>query len=302
MTPIQHPHDPLINRYWEDDETVVYSPERGLKPKTANGAFVKSWWATRWVRALTQWISAARLERGRQYARHGQVMEIDVQVGLILAYVQGTRPEPYRVRIEMRTFADAEWERIVDAMASQAIYAAQLLNGEMPLEIEDVFMAAGVSLFPSAVNDLNTSCTCPEWSVFCKHRAAVCYLVGEQLDSDPFLLFSLRGRTKEQVLAALRARRAARATGEAIAPGRPAGGIGSTDPTADPDLFWRVGPELQGVQVHVRSPEIEMELIRILGDPAFVEDADVVERLRQVYRQVSRRALSLAFDGSDAED
>lgn len=274
-------------------------PEQSVQALTPRGRFTKKWWATRWLQALTEWASAARLSRGRAYARQGQVVELAVQLGAIVALVQGTRPKPYRVRIEMQTFTDDEWERVVQAMASQALYAAQLLNGEMPLEIEDVFRAAGVSLFPSAAEDLISDCSCPDWSDFCKHRAAVCYLIGEQIDRDPFLLFVLRGRTKEQVLAALRAKRADKVADSETGEGYEASAEAPLP--VDPDAFWGLGAELDRVEIHVRSPEVEMELIRILGDMAFVDDPEWATRLAQVYRQVSRRALALAFDVSDVE-
>ena len=282
------------------DHPQPLHPEQSVQALTQRGRFTKKWWATRWLQALTEWASAARLSRGRAYARQGQVMEMAVQLGAIVAQVQGTRSKPYRVRIEMRTFSDAEWERVVDAMASQALYAAQLLNGEMPLEIEDVFEAAGVSLFPSSAEDLISDCSCPDWSDFCKHRAAVCYLIGEQIDRDPFLLFVLRGRTKEQVLAALRAKRADKVADSdgADSAQEP---LGEAPLPTDPAVFWGLGAEMERVEIHVRSPEVEMELLRILGEMTFVDDAEWAARLAAVYRQVSKRALALAFDVSDVE-
>lgn len=89
----------------------------------------------------------------------------------------------------------------------EAIYAAKLLTGEMPADIEDVFAAAGVSLFPDNSKDLETSCSCPDWANPCKHVAAVYYLLGERFDADPFLIFAVRGRSKEQIIDVLRARR-----------------------------------------------------------------------------------------------
>jgi uncharacterized Zn finger protein len=290
----------VANRHQMYEHPRPLTPAHRVSARTQRGSFTKKWWATRWLRALTDWANSARLIRGRAYARQGQVVDIAVQVGAIVAQVQGTRARPYRVRIEIKTFADAEWERVVDLMAAQAIYAAQLLNGEMPLEIEDVFSAAGVSLFPSSTDDLASSCSCPDWSEFCKHRAAVCYLMGEQIDGDPFLLFVLRGRTKEQVLAALRAKRADKLPGDE-AEADQAKGLREAPLPEAPDAFWRIGPELDRVEIHVRSPEVEMEILKVLGDMTFVDDPEWMARLAAVYRQVSKRALALAFDVSDVE-
>jgi uncharacterized Zn finger protein len=113
------------------------------------------------------------------------------------------------VTIKFRKLSDAEWGRIIDGMASEALYAARLLSGEMPEQIEDVFAAAGTSLFPRDGDDMQTNCSCPDWANPCKHIAAVHYLLGERFDEDPFLMFLLRGRSQEDIITALRARRTA---------------------------------------------------------------------------------------------
>ena len=69
---------------------------------------------------------------------------------------------------------------------------------------------AGVALFPERGSHLITSCTCPDWATPCKHAAAVCYLMAEAFDDDPFLLLAFRGREREALLAELRARRGRR--------------------------------------------------------------------------------------------
>ena len=110
--------------------------------------------------------------------------------------------------MRFRALSEAQWDAVADAMAAQALYAARLLSGEMPEQIEEAFRAAGVTLFPADEGDLETDCTCPDWANPCKHVAAAFYLLGERFDADPFLMFELRGRTKEQIVEALRARRA----------------------------------------------------------------------------------------------
>jgi hypothetical protein len=129
------------------------------------------------------------------------------RVGLVVAQVQGSRRTPYGVQISMPAASDARWEAIVDALAAQAGYAARLLAGELPHEIEDVFAGAGVALFPERGSHLTTSCTCPDWATPCKHAAAVCYLMAEAFDDDPFLLLAFRGREREALLDELRDRR-----------------------------------------------------------------------------------------------
>ncbi len=135
---------------------------------------------------------------------------------MVKAKVQGSMPKPYNVKIKLMPLSDAEWDKVTDAMASQAIFAAKLLAGEMPTNIEEAFSAAQLSLFPTKLDDLQTDCSCPDWANPCKHIAAVYYLLAERFDEDPFLIFKLRGRTKEQIIETLRARRVATLPEESI--------------------------------------------------------------------------------------
>ena len=286
------------NVYWGFEPTSPIPVRDGVRAHSQRGKFTKSWWAGSWLRALTEWVGQERLSRGRAYARGGQVMEIDVQAGLVLARVQGTRPEPYWVRIEMKPLSEADWERVVDALASQAMYAAQLLNGEMPYDVENVFSSVGVSLFPNSRSDLTTQCSCPDMANPCKHIAAVYYLLGERLDEDPFLLFLLRGHSKEWIMSALRARRARDIPDSLdVAPISVCADKVAAESSLEDCLqtYWEMGPEIEGVQVKVAPAEVEMEIIKILGDLSFAEDENLVERLQDVYRKVSRKALDVAF-------
>ena len=179
--------------------------------------FGKNWWAQRWIAVLESFGWASRLQRGRSYARSGHVLDLTITPGKVAARVQGSRAQPYRVSIALAPLSPQDWELATAAMAGQAVYAARLLAGEMPAEIEDAFAAARVPLFPRTGRDLTTACSCPDWANPCKHVAAVYYRLGQEFDADPFLLFRLRGRERESVLADLRARRSAAALGGASA-------------------------------------------------------------------------------------
>ena len=180
----------------------------GIKARSKRGSFAKNWWAQRWIAALERLVDSGRLSRGRSYARKGQVLSIEETKDGIAARVQGSRKTPYKVNIQIKSLTDAEWDKVFDAMAEQAIFTAQLLAGEMPQDIEQAFEAAKVSLFPAKRGDLKTDCSCPDYANPCKHVAATHYILGERFDEDPFLIFRLRGRTQEQVMQALRERRA----------------------------------------------------------------------------------------------
>ncbi|WP_434095392.1 SWIM zinc finger family protein [Streptomyces lanatus] len=177
-------------------------------PRPADGdRFAESWWGDAWVRALEEGaLDRARLGRGRGYAREGHVDAITVTPGLVLAYVRGSRPRPYRVQVRLRTLDDADWARFLDAVASRPGHIAALLDKEMPQSLAE----CGVPLLPGP-GDLDPRCSCPDRGHPCKHAAALCYQTARLLDADPFVLLLLRGRGERQLLDALSRLSAARA-------------------------------------------------------------------------------------------
>src|SRR5262245_39002125 len=181
--------------------------EGGIRARSRRGDFAGTWWSRRFIEILESYEYGARLRRGRSYARAGQVLDLTVARGVVRARVQGSRPRPYRVEVTVRTLSDRDWERAERTMAEKAVFAARLLAGEMPDEIEEAFTASRLTLFPRSGRELASSCTCPDWASPCKHVAAVFYLLAEAFDRDPFLIFEWRGRTKDELLGRLRALR-----------------------------------------------------------------------------------------------
>ena len=288
------------DNYWPSYNSTQPIEVDGIKAKNQRGKFVQNWWANRWIEALRDLMDSGRLSRGRSYARQGQVLGIDLQPGIIKARVQGSRPTPYKITIMLKPLKDAQWDAIFDALVTQAIFAAQLLNGEMPAEIEEVFNAVRVPLFPTSSHDLETQCSCPDWANPCKHVAAVYYLLGEQFDADPFLLFKLRGRDKEAVSEALRRRRAGSATDALTAP-RDEGfqSVESEevrDLAASLDAYWGTNDALASVNVRIEEPAIEMSLLKRAGLPDFVVPSAFRAHMELIYRAVTVRAVSVAFE------
>jgi len=270
----------------------------GIKARTQRGAFAKNWWAQRWVAALERLVDSGRLSRGRSYARKGQVLSIEEAKDGIAARVQGSQNSPYKIKIQISPLSDAQWDKVIDMLAEQAIFAAQLLAGEMPQEIEQVFEAAKVSLFPARRDDLKTNCSCPDHSNPCKHIAATHYILGERFDEDPFLIFRLRGRTQEQVMAALRQRRAS--TAEFI-----------EDEVEEPEVvipldeqiahFWELSAPLDGFSVSIHPPKIEIPLLKRLGEASFVPAPGIESLLLSAYRIISKKAIEIAYLEGESE-
>ncbi len=269
-------------------------PANGIKAQSRK--FGQTWWAGKWLAALERLVDPGRLSRGRSYARSGQVLNLDIQPGRIESRVQGSRPQPYKVKIEIKPLSEKDWNRVADEMAQQAIFAAKLLAGEMPQNIEEAFAAAKVNLFPASSGDLITICSCPDGSNPCKHVAAVYYLLGEQFDSDPFLLFRLRGKTKDEIMSMLRTRRALHAiteeaSGAAAEPPAIEEPIEPLD--ADPDRFWHGSGDLIDFRVTIAAPPIDAAPIKRLGSPKFWHGKqDFVTLLAGAYQAISQAALT----------
>jgi uncharacterized Zn finger protein len=180
------------------------SVEGGVRARSKRGRIGEQWWSRRFIDVLESFGMSGRLARGRNYARRGQVIGFEISCGYVTAQVQGSRPNPYRVRIQVTPLTKPQWRRVEQALAAQALFRARLLAGEMPREIEEVFADCGTPLFPRSARDLDMACSCPDWGVPCKHLAAVCYVLAEAFDEDPFGILAWRGRGREELLGALR--------------------------------------------------------------------------------------------------
>lgn len=317
----------MARRRWNEWGYYDYRPmidaKGGIKAQTKRGQFGASWWAKRWIAVLESFDIGARLQRGRSYARRGQVLSIDIAPGVVKAKVQGSSSKPYSVTIKVKPLPEGDWKKLAAAMASQAIFAAKLLAGEMPQEIEQAFAAVGLSLFPEKLRDLETSCSCPDWSNPCKHIAAVYYLLGEEFDRDPFLIFKLRGMSREELLASLsrigkaapaasatttqqtRAAAAAPLTPETAKPSRRGKRAGATRAPATADLspeplaaaaerFWNGAALPEDFFGAVTLPPVTAAMPRRLGNfPFWRGGQPFIEAVEQVYALSSARGLEV---------
>src|ERR1700749_1418942 len=190
---------------WEDwPPARPIRVEGGIKARSKRGAIGEQWWSRRFISVLESYGMSGRLARGRNYARAGQVLDFQLAQGKVAARVWGSRGRPYQVRIGVLPLTTAQWRRVQDRLASQALFRAKLLAGEMPHEIEGGFAECGTPLFPGSAADLDMHCNCPDWGMPCKHLAAVCYVLAEEFDRDPFAMLAWRGKSRPELLAALR--------------------------------------------------------------------------------------------------
>jgi len=246
----------------------------GLTARSARGIIGQTWWSQRFIEVLESIGIGSRLQRGRNYARRGQVISFDVGPGLVTALVQGSRVRPYRVRIGIPAFGKNEWAQVESALAENAWYAASLLSSEMPSDIESVFDALGLSLFPTTVRELSLDCSCPDSAVPCKHLAATFYRLAEAFDDEPFDIFAWRGRDREELLENLAAARSARpAVDRAESTGPQLGDL--------LDSFFLRQNELPAVCPPATSPTALLD--EVPGVPVIVRGRALLDALRSAY-------------------
>ncbi len=275
----------MWNAWWFEDRKTK-EVKGGIKAQTKRGDFGKNWWAKRWIEVLESFNIGTRLGRGRTYARKGQVISIDIKKGVVKSKVQGSMPRPYNITIKLAPLSKLEWDQVIEALSAQALFTAKLLSGEMPQDIEIAFQSAGVALFPEKNRDLETDCSCPDWSNPCKHIAAVYYLLGEEFDRDPFLLFKLRGMEREALLDQLQ-----EAAGEPEAVSEPP----PPEPLpVDPASFWK-GEELpDDLFENVETPATTAAWPRRLGNfPFWRGKEQFLTTLEPLYKQASQNGMKV---------
>jgi uncharacterized Zn finger protein len=254
--------------------------------------FVHSWWADRWLRLLDELDAdwQGRLSRSRTYLRDGNVRKVSVAPAMVSAEVRGSYWENYAVRLAVAPFPDRVWVQVLDALASEAGYLAQLFAGQLPKEMEALCEQVGASLFPASLAEVRQSCTCMDPVRPCKHLLALHLAFAQRLDSDPSQLLLLRGRSVEQIADLLRtlwAVKPSAAEQESV-----------RDDTATvlrPDHYF-AAPELdafaESFTIADTPPDLDAVLILRLGKPPFAKpEEDVLAALAPVYHQLSERAV-----------
>ncbi|WOD37810.1 SWIM zinc finger family protein [Nodosilinea sp. E11] len=260
----------------------------------------EAWWVQRWVDLLNSYRFKKRLERGRKYAREGHILSLEYKGSKVTALVQGTAEEPYKLSIWLDAFSDEDWNYVIDSLSEQAIYSAQLLAGEMPAEIEAVFTANGLSLYPFNLSEVHSKCSCPDPKNPCKHIAAVYYQLGDFFREDPFVLFQLRGRSRDSILDALRQRRqsatpvAAELSAVNVEADAIAEPITSTN-SLELERFWAYSQPLDPELVVITPAETTV--LDVLGKiPLPPEDAPIVMgHLKEIYQAVAQQAMMQAL-------
>ncbi len=155
--------------------------------------FGYTWWGQQWLNSFNNIDYSNRLPRGKSYARNGKARDIIIAGNTVNAKVQGSRPKPYKVTVSAEVFSKAEKETIVNTMTDNPVFLSQLLSRELPPKVNEVLSGQHIDLFPASWHDMDARCNCPDHAMPCKHIAAVIYLIANEIDKNPFLIFELHG-------------------------------------------------------------------------------------------------------------
>lgn len=248
----------------------------------------RKWWEQQWLDLLNSYRFKKRLERGRYYAADGNVLSINFEEQKVVSRVRGTASEPYQQTLWLDPFTDEDWDYVIETMSQQAIFSAKLLAGEMPENIEDVFAPNGLRLFPFTLSDIHSRCDCPDKANPCKHIAAVYYLLGDRFSEDPFLLFQLRGRTKEQIVAALRQKRGMDTGSEADKQKNEESRSQKPKLPIEIKDFWKYKQQLESGLAVIAPPPSSETVLDVLGP---IGSAAVTEYLDEIYKNASQQAV-----------
>ncbi len=268
--------------------------------------FSRTWWGQRFIAALEQFTDPARLGRGRSYASGGRILDYTLAKGTVTARVRGSinpyfgvYKEPiYRTSITIKAITAADWTKVIRQIASRADLVTKLLMNEMPDTIEDAFSGLGLHLLPHSQRDFVTTCSCPDYANPCKHIAGVYYLLASALDHDPFVMFELRGLSRDN----LRAELARSPLGQILASALTSGDVPVepvesyyTRPTREPATivashkeFWTGAKRLPAPLATASQASVSALLIKKQGDyPSFWhKDVSFISVMEELYDRV----------------
>ncbi|MFG0312836.1 MAG: SWIM zinc finger family protein [Phycisphaerales bacterium] len=282
----------------------------GVKFKLKAGETPRSWVTQRLLRVAEQGADAEIYKDGLEYARLGQTKRLTIEETLCEGVIQGRSDKPYTTTLELSQFDAESQERVISAMADQVRYAAKLLSGELPSNIEDVFAPLGLKLFPAEPQDITPKCSCPDWSEekpWCKHAVCLSALLAERMGDDPMIIFGLHGMPSQELIDGLRQKRAVGVQGPGPAPVLLQHVPGVSDvPSAPLDdslgSFWEVGDELKELDTPIEPPALNCVLLRRLGSSPFPEGRfPLIGLMATCYQLIGEHAIREDESGDEQD-
>ena len=278
----------------------------GVKLKLKPDEQPSSWITQRLLRVADEGASGSINREGLEYARAGQTKRLTIEGTLCEGIIQGRSDKPYKTELTLSQFSANDQEQIINAMADQMRYAAKLLAGELPSNIEDVFAPLDLRLFPTEPKDLSPTCSCPDWKEdepWCKHAVCLTALLAERLGNEPMEVFGLHGMPGQELIDGLRQKRALGVQGPGPAPVLVPHIQGLSDISSPPledqiDSFWTVGDELKELDTPIDPPPVSCVLLRRLGPSPFIGQFPLVGLMQTCYELIGQSAL----DAEDSQD
>lgn len=264
----------------------------GIRFRRKQGLEGLPWHAQAFLQAIEQGIAPEAKLLGMEYAEAGQVAGYTVNSGIIEAQVQGRGVRPYTVKLTVNPLSREEWDKVIERMAGEAVYAARLLTGEVPESIEECFAVVNRHLLPSATDPLKTECDC-DLPQPCKHVAAAGYLMAERIEVDPVVLFALRGLAGERLLEKLQEQRTLQTSGVSQAHGSAAQ---EEDTSGLPPLercvedYWRPGASLDEALNATLPEHVPHALLRRMGPSPMGGKFPMVGLLASIYDSIRAAA------------
>ena len=159
-----------------------------------------TWWGKAWCDNIARYADFSnRVDRGKKYVRAGCVIDLEVERGEISAIVQGSRKDPYEVKVTIDPISDAAFDALLERCASRAKTLDSLVEGDFPDELKQALSDPKGGLFPTP-REIHFGCSCPDVASMCKHIAAAIMAVAPGLDNNPLLLFELRGVDTQKLI------------------------------------------------------------------------------------------------------
>lgn len=257
-----------------------------------------TWWGEQWISVLEGMDQSGRLARGRTYANGGAVQSIDFEGNTFKAKVKGTQPIPYKVKFKIHPLSASDKAKVVGLIADNPLFLTQLLNRQLPADLYEECRRKGVHLFPSTWSSIASECTCPDWGDPCKHRAAVLYMVANEIDKNPFLVFELRDFDLFKALEGLGVASAEQKNVEIldVAMLRKPAELGE-------EAEFRPDENLYDTVDFSTLPDCRDDLLSLLGDaPLFYKTGNFKTVLREGYLTAQKQAYALIVaDAADTE-
>jgi len=262
--------------------------------------YAKTPWGKEWIISNLKSGRPFRMQRGIEYAKDEERIDnFSISKGQIFATVQGTAPTPYRVKINFDLIPEVGWEKIIKELSTRLLYIIELLEGSLPQDVITIFENNGYSLFPDAAKGLDSTCSCPDKAVPCKHIAAVILYLARVLDYNPFLLLELRGKSKEEILEDLSLAQPMENTVESE--------DDSVEDNVDfkfnvPKIFIQDIPERDSeteeliIGFNIKKPGKIIETLENLGTPQNIENKAFEIVLRAIYRKITSKIHNISLE------